>query len=190
MAHSDPERVLSAQIAGVARHLVCDGLDTPEQWAAAVEELRLLARGRVDLLAELAGVSLGVGESQLDADRYRETADLCPRTGQIRSRSRAGSGWAGAAPSMRRSHPALERSGDDDSGWRAAQPTHCQVQGPLIWNACGAIVKTCGSRFLGSFGLGVLFAGSFDEFAVDEGRSGADQGDEVGRVDGAPAVLG
>jgi hypothetical protein len=32
---------------------------------------------------------------------------------------------------------------------------------------------------LGSFGLGVL-AGSFDEFAVDEGRSRADQGDEVG----------
>ena len=42
---------------------------------------------------------------------------------------------------------------------------------------------------LGGFGLGLL-AGSFDEFAVDEGRSGADQGDEVGCVDGAPAVLG
>ena len=41
---------------------------------------------------------------------------------------------------------------------------------------------------LGGFRLGVL-AGSFDEFAVDEGRSGADQGDEVGCVDGAPAVL-
>jgi hypothetical protein len=32
---------------------------------------------------------------------------------------------------------------------------------------------------LGGFGLGLL-AGSFDEFAVDEGRSVADQGDEVG----------
>jgi hypothetical protein len=40
---------------------------------------------------------------------------------------------------------------------------------------------------LGGFGLGLL-AGSFDEFAVDEGRSVADQGDEVGCVDGAPAV--
>ena len=43
--------------------------------------------------------------------------------------------------------------------------------------------------FLGGFRFGVL-AGSFDESAVDEGRAGADQGDEVGGVDGAPAVLG
>jgi integrase/recombinase XerD len=54
--------------------------------------------------------------------------------------------------------------------------------------ASGAIVKTCGSRSLGGFRLGVL-AGSFDQFPVDEGRSGADQGDEVRRVDRAPPVL-
>ncbi len=42
---------------------------------------------------------------------------------------------------------------------------------------------------LGGCGWGVL-AGSFDELAVDEGRAGADQGDEVRRVDCAPAVLG
>ena len=42
---------------------------------------------------------------------------------------------------------------------------------------------------LGSFGLGFP-PGPLDEFAVDEGRPGADQGDEVGCVDGAPAVLG
>jgi GAF domain-containing protein len=41
---------------------------------------------------------------------------------------------------------------------------------------------------LGSFRLGVL-AGPFDEFAVDEGRSGADQGDEVRCVHSTPAVL-
>ena len=34
-----------------------------------------------------------------------------------------------------------------------------------------------------------LLAGSLDEFAVGEGRSGADQGDEVRGVDGPPAVL-
>jgi dihydroorotase-like cyclic amidohydrolase len=39
------------------------------------------------------------------------------------------------------------------------------------------------------FGLGFL-AGSFNEFAVGEGGPGADQGDEVGGVDSAPAVLG
>jgi hypothetical protein len=37
--------------------------------------------------------------------------------------------------------------------------------------------------------LGFL-AGSLDELSVGEGGSGADEGDEVGRVDGAPAVLG
>ena len=41
---------------------------------------------------------------------------------------------------------------------------------------------------LGGFGLGVL-AGPFDQFSVDEGRSGADQGDEMRRVHTAPAVL-
>ncbi len=41
---------------------------------------------------------------------------------------------------------------------------------------------------LGCFGL-CLLAGPFHELAVDEGRSGADQGDEVGRVHRPPAVL-
>jgi hypothetical protein len=41
---------------------------------------------------------------------------------------------------------------------------------------------------LGGFGLCVL-TGPFDEFSVDECRSGADQGDEVGGVHGAPAIL-
>jgi hypothetical protein len=52
-----------------------------------------------------------------------------------------------------------------------------------------AIVKTCGSRSLSGFGLGFL-AGSFDELAVDESRSGADQGDQMRCVDHPPAVLG
>jgi len=37
--------------------------------------------------------------------------------------------------------------------------------------------------------LGV-FVGSFDEFAVDERRAGADERDQVGCVDRPPAVLG
>lgn len=32
--------------------------------------------------------------------------------------------------------------------------------------------------------------GSFDEFAADEGGAGADEGDQVGGVDRAPAGLG
>ena len=83
----------------------------------------------------------------------------------------------------------------------------------LIEDACQAHGTRFGGRMLGSFGdaaalsfhhellsrpvdqdlLGCVFlsllAGSLDEFAVGEGRSGADQGDEVRGVDGAPAVL-
>ena len=35
-----------------------------------------------------------------------------------------------------------------------------------------------------------MFVGAFDELAVDEGGAGADEGNEVGRVHGAPAGLG
>ena len=35
----------------------------------------------------------------------------------------------------------------------------------------------------------MMLVRSFDELAVDEGGAGADQGDEVGRVDGSPAGL-
>jgi hypothetical protein len=39
------------------------------------------------------------------------------------------------------------------------------------------------SYFSGGIGLG-LITRSFAELAVDEGRSGADEGDQVGGVDG------
>jgi hypothetical protein len=80
MARTEVDRVLLAKLTGVARHLVNEP-PGGEQSAAAVEELRLLAGGRTDLLAELAGISLGVGESALDADRYRRTADLAIAAG-------------------------------------------------------------------------------------------------------------
>ena len=38
--------------------------------------------------------------------------------------------------------------------------------------------------------LTVLLGGSFDEFAFGEGGAGSDEGDQVRRVDGAPAALG
>ena len=42
----------------------------------------------------------------------------------------------------------------------------------------------------GGVRLGVRLVGPFDLFAVGEGDAGADEGDEVGCVDGAPAGLG
>ena len=61
----------------------------------------------------------------------------------------------------------------------------------------GGIVRSCDDEqlsrpvdqdHLSCFGLDFL-SGSFDVFAIDEGRSGAHQGDQVGGVDGTPAVL-
>lgn len=43
---------------------------------------------------------------------------------------------------------------------------------------------------LGDLGCGCLLLHFRDGFAVFEGGSGADEGDEVGRVDGAPPLLG
>ena len=53
----------------------------------------------------------------------------------------------------------------------------------------GDIVDTFGSRSLRGLLRG-RFVGSFDEFAVFETCSGSDEGDEVGRVDRTPTVLG
>ena len=59
------------------------------------------------------------------------------------------------------------------------------LAGRVVWEQLSRPVD---QDRLGSFGLGFVI-GPLDEFAVDEGRSGADQGDEVGCVDGTPAVL-
>ena|SRR5215472_18001186 len=80
MADTVADRVLLAQLTGVARHLVDKALDS-DQWATAVENLRRLAGGRVDLLAELAGVSIGVSESHLDRDVCEQIAGLCIEAG-------------------------------------------------------------------------------------------------------------
>ena len=71
---------------------------------------------------------------------------------------------------------------------RSTQTVTKDVHATRSLGRTGEIVKTCGSRSLDCFRLGVL-SGSFYEFAVDEGRAGTDQGDEVGSVDGVPAVL-
>jgi hypothetical protein len=81
VAETEADRVLLAQISGVAKHLAWGRPGTPEEHAAAVEELRRIAKGRADLLAELAGVAMGVGESQLDKDVYERIADLCMDAG-------------------------------------------------------------------------------------------------------------
>ena len=59
---SDPDRILVAQIAGTTqRHSRWHAL-TAEEEAAAVAELREVAGGHADLLAEVAGVGVGFAE--------------------------------------------------------------------------------------------------------------------------------
>jgi hypothetical protein len=55
-------------------------------------------------------------------------------------------------------------------------------------NVCEQLSRPVDQAHLGCFGLGLL-GGPFDELAVDEPCPGAHERDEVGCVDGAPAVL-
>jgi hypothetical protein len=60
------DRILCAQLSGVAkRHARRPGL-SGAGWDAAVAELRELAAGRADLLARLAGLAEGFGRGQPD----------------------------------------------------------------------------------------------------------------------------
>jgi hypothetical protein len=81
MARTAADRIRLAWMSGIARRHcargVIDDLD------AALAELRETAEGRADLLAEHAGVSLGIAEAGIDimAPIYRAEAKLCIAAG-------------------------------------------------------------------------------------------------------------
>ena len=78
---STADQILGARIAAVAgRHASRGKIDDMEQ---AVAELREVAGHRPDLLAELAGVSLGLAEGSITslAPRYRAEAELARAAG-------------------------------------------------------------------------------------------------------------
>jgi hypothetical protein len=75
------DRILMAQLHGTAqRHARWREL-TEDEHAAAVGELRELAAGRGDLLAEVGGVMEGFGQGQLDEPLARQAACLCRDAG-------------------------------------------------------------------------------------------------------------
>jgi hypothetical protein len=76
-----PDRILVAQLMGTARHHAKWRELTEDEEAAAVTELRELAAGRADLLAEVAGVTLGFHEGDLEEPRARAAAELCRLAG-------------------------------------------------------------------------------------------------------------
>jgi hypothetical protein len=78
---ADLDRLLVAQLTGEARHHAQWRPLTAEEEAAALAELRALAAGRADLLAEVAGIFEGTSEGELDEPLARSAAQLCRKAG-------------------------------------------------------------------------------------------------------------
>jgi hypothetical protein len=75
------DRMIVAELTGEARHHAKWRPLTAAEEAAAVAELRELADGRADLLAEVAGTFEGTSEGRLDEPRARQAAQLCRLAG-------------------------------------------------------------------------------------------------------------
>lgn len=76
-----PDRILVAQLTGTARHHARWRELAQDEQDAAVTELRALAGGRADLLAEVAGIFEGASEGELDEPLARQAAHLCRLAG-------------------------------------------------------------------------------------------------------------
>jgi hypothetical protein len=75
------DRILLAQITGEARHRARWRELTGDEEAEAVAELRELAGGRADLLAEVAGLFEGTSEGEPDEPLAESAARLCRMSG-------------------------------------------------------------------------------------------------------------
>ena len=81
MSADEADRILTARLRGTAkRHARWREL-TADEHAAAVAELRELAAGRADLLAEVAGIMEGASEGEMDEPLLRQAARLCHDAG-------------------------------------------------------------------------------------------------------------
>lgn len=77
----EADRILVAQLTGEARHRARWRDLTSSDEATAVAELRTLAGGRADLLAEVAGILEGASEGRHDEPLARQAAGLCRKAG-------------------------------------------------------------------------------------------------------------
>ena len=77
----DSDRLLVAEITGEARHRARWRPLTEDEEAAALDELRALADGRADLLAQVAGIFEGTSEGEPDEPLARSAARLCRLAG-------------------------------------------------------------------------------------------------------------
>ena len=76
-----PDRLLVAELYGEARHRARWRDLSSEEETAAVAEVRQLADGRADLLAEVAGILEGAREGEPDEPLARQAAGLCRKAG-------------------------------------------------------------------------------------------------------------
>ncbi len=77
-SRSPPERdrLRAAKLTGLAQHHARWRELTSAETALAVTELRVLAAGRTDLLAEQAGLLIGFGEGSVNEAANRHAAEL------------------------------------------------------------------------------------------------------------------
>ena len=75
------DRLLIAELYGEVRHRARWRDLSSEEETAAVAELRTLADGRADLLAEVAGIFEGAREGEPDEPLARQAAGLCRKAG-------------------------------------------------------------------------------------------------------------
>ena len=75
------DRLLVAQLTGTARHHARWRDLTGDEQAAAVTELRDLAAGRADLLAQVCGIFEGASAGRHDEPLARQAAVLCRLAG-------------------------------------------------------------------------------------------------------------
>jgi hypothetical protein len=77
----DIDQVTAAQIAAVTRRHARTRALTGAEQTAALTELAEAADGRVDLLAQHAGLAVGLHEHDSDAPIYLQIAQLCIQAG-------------------------------------------------------------------------------------------------------------
>jgi hypothetical protein len=75
------DRLMVAQLTGTARHHARWRDLTADEQAAAVTELRDLAAGRTDLLAQVCGIFEGASQGRHDEPLARQAAALCRLAG-------------------------------------------------------------------------------------------------------------
>ncbi len=142
--------ILVAQLTGEVRHHAKWRELSEAEEAAAVADLRELAEGRADLLAEVAGILEGASEGELGEPLARQAAGLCRKAGadpeaiaawiEEGRRRRAN---AGPPPfsDPRRRRPDRLSAGPSRPGFISADPGRgraCDARRHLSWQARAA----------------------------------------------------